>query len=42
VPSLVGRRGIEQHVELKLWPKELAGLQQSARALAETFAKVRV
>jgi L-lactate dehydrogenase len=40
VPSLVGRSGIERHVEIKLWPKEIAGLQQSARALKETFAKV--
>jgi malate/lactate dehydrogenase len=42
VPSVVSRRGIEQHVEIKLWPKELAALQQSARALKETLAKVNV
>jgi L-lactate dehydrogenase len=41
VPSIVGRIGIERHVELKLWPKELMGLQQSARALKETLAKVK-
>jgi L-lactate dehydrogenase len=41
VPSVVGRGGIERQVEIKLWPKELTGLQQSARALADTFAKVR-
>jgi L-lactate dehydrogenase len=41
VPSLVGRKGIEKHVELKLWPKEQMGLQQSARALKETLAKVK-
>ena len=40
VPSLVGRKGIEQHVVIKLWPKEHMGLQQSARALKETLAKV--
>jgi len=40
VPSLVGRKGIEKHVEIKLWPKEQMGLQQSARALKETLAKV--
>src|SRR5579864_1910949 len=28
VPSILGRSGIERHVELKLWPKELMGLQQ--------------
>ena len=41
VPSVVGRRGVESHVELKLWPKELTGLQNSARALKETLAKVK-
>jgi L-lactate dehydrogenase len=41
VPSLVGRTGVQRHVEIKLWPKELMGLQQSARALKETLAKVK-
>src|SRR5436190_12230312 len=41
VPSIVSRKGVEKHVELKLWPKEQMALQQSARALSETFAKVR-
>jgi L-lactate dehydrogenase len=41
VPSLVGREGIEKHVELKLWPKEQLGIQQSARALKETLLKVK-
>ena len=40
VPSLVGRQGVERHVEIKLWPKEQMGIQQSARALKETLAKV--
>lgn len=40
VPSVVGRQGIEQHVEIKLWPKEQLGLQNSARALQETLNKV--
>src|SRR5690349_433516 len=40
VPSVVGRKGVEQQVELKLWPKEQMGIQQSARALKETLAKV--
>jgi len=40
VPSLVGRRGVEKQVEIKLWPKEQMGIQQSARALKETLAKV--
>ena len=42
VPSVVGRGGVLKHVEIKLWPKELMGLQASARALKETLAKVRV
>jgi L-lactate dehydrogenase len=42
VPSVVGRSGILKHVEIKLWPKEQMALQQSARALKETLAKVRV
>ena len=42
VPSVVGRGGIEKHVEIKLWPKETLGLQQSAKALKDTLAKVRV
>src|SRR5256886_3056041 len=35
VPSVVGRKGIERHVEIKLWPKEVMGLQNSARALRD-------
>lgn len=41
VPSVVGRRGVEQHVEIKLWPKEITGLQNSARALQDTLARVK-
>ncbi|MFM8360645.1 MAG: hypothetical protein ACKOET_19005 [Verrucomicrobiota bacterium] len=41
VPSVVGQRGVEQHVEIKLWPKEQMALQASARALKETLAKVK-
>jgi L-lactate dehydrogenase len=42
VPSVVGCRGIETQTEIKLWPKELMALQQSARALKETLAKVKL
>ncbi|HEY2951066.1 MAG TPA: lactate/malate dehydrogenase family protein [Verrucomicrobiae bacterium] len=42
VPSVVGRKGVEKHVELKLWPKEQLALQQSAKALKDTLAKVKV
>jgi L-lactate dehydrogenase len=41
VPSVVGRKGVEEHVEIKLWPKEQQGLQQSAKALRDTFVKVK-
>lgn len=41
VPTVVGRQGAQRHVEIKLWPKELMGLQASARALKETLAKVK-
>jgi L-lactate dehydrogenase len=42
VPSVIGRKGVERHAEIKLWPKELMALQQSARALKETLAKVKI
>jgi len=42
VPSVVGRKGVEKHVEIKLWPKELMGLQASSRALKDTFNKVKI
>jgi L-lactate dehydrogenase len=42
VPTVVGRAGIVDHVEIKLWPKEQMGLQQSARALKDTLAKVKL
>ncbi|HLH55399.1 MAG TPA: lactate/malate dehydrogenase family protein [Verrucomicrobiae bacterium] len=40
VPAVVGRKGVESQREIKLWPKEQMALQQSARALKETMAKV--
>lgn len=41
VPTVVGRKGVVEHVELELWPKELQGLQSSARALRDTRAKIK-
>lgn len=41
VPSVVSRAGVEKHIEIKLWPKELMALQASARALKDTLAKVK-
>ena len=42
IPTVVGRRGVLDQVEMKLWPKEQTGLQQSARALKETMTKVQL
>ncbi len=41
VPSVVGRAGVQQQVEWKLWPKEQTALQNSAHALKATLAKMR-
>jgi L-lactate dehydrogenase len=41
VPTVVGRAGALAHIEVELWPKEQQALQASARALQETFAKVK-
>jgi len=41
VPTVVGRAGVIQQVELELWPKELQSLQASAKALKETRAKIK-
>jgi L-lactate dehydrogenase len=41
VPTIVGRQGVVDQVEIKLWPKELMGLQNSARALKETLSNVK-
>ncbi len=40
VPTVVGRAGVIQHFEIELWPKEVNGLQASARALKEIIAKI--
>src|SRR6059036_3489206 len=42
VPSVVSRKGVEKHVEIKLWPKEMMGLQTSAKALKDTLVKVKL
>ncbi|MSU69304.1 MAG: malate dehydrogenase [Opitutaceae bacterium] len=41
VPTVVGRKGVVQALEVELWPKELQGLLSSAKALRETLDKVR-
>jgi L-lactate dehydrogenase len=40
VPTVVGRAGVLGIHEIELWPKELQGLQNSAKALQDTLAKV--
>ncbi|WP_437187670.1 malate dehydrogenase [Planctomicrobium sp. SH668] len=40
VPTVVGRKGALSHVEIDLWPKELAALQRSGQVLRETIDKV--
>lgn len=41
VPTIVGVNGAHGHTEIELWPKEMQGLQASARALAATYAQVQ-
>jgi L-lactate dehydrogenase len=41
VPTVVGRTGVIQQIELELWPKELQALQASAKALKDTRAKIK-
>jgi len=40
IPTVVGRAGVIEAKEVELWPKEVQGLQASARALDETWAKL--
>lgn len=40
VPTVVGRKGAEKHLELELWPKEQQALQASARALKEMLKSI--
>ncbi len=40
IPTVVGRQGVIQAMEIELWPKEVAGIQASAKALEETWRKL--
>lgn len=40
VPTVVGRRGAVDRLELELWPKELQGLRRSGSVLRETLTTV--
>ncbi|MBI3924003.1 MAG: malate dehydrogenase [Armatimonadetes bacterium] len=42
VATRVGRKGAEERLEMELWPKEEAALQQSADSLRATLSKVKV
>ncbi|MEX1228936.1 MAG: lactate/malate dehydrogenase family protein [Planctomycetaceae bacterium] len=42
VPTVVGRKGVLEQLEIELWPKERTGLQNSAKVLRETVDKVLV
>src|SRR5258706_45114 len=41
LPAVLGRNGVRTHVEIQFCPKEILALQNSARALKETLAKVK-
>ena len=41
LPTVLGRCGVETALEPELWPKEVSGIQASARALEETWSKIR-
>ncbi len=40
LPTVVGRQGVIKAMEVDLWPKEVAGIQGSAKALADTWRKL--
>ncbi|MFA9479779.1 lactate/malate dehydrogenase family protein [Phycisphaerales bacterium AB-hyl4] len=40
VPTVVGREGVLEAREIELWPKEVAGIQASGRALQDTWQKL--
>jgi L-lactate dehydrogenase len=42
VPTRLGKGGCEEHLEMELWPKELAALRVSAESLKDTMSKVAV
>jgi len=40
IPTMVGRQGIIDRIQLELWPKEQSAIQASAAALDQTYKKV--
>ena len=41
VPTLVGRGGVVKRYEIELWPREVSGLQSSAKQLDSTWAQLQ-
>jgi L-lactate dehydrogenase len=41
IPTIVGRLGVENQLEIDLWPKEVSALQHSAQVLRETIDQVQ-
>jgi len=41
LPTLLRRSGVVRRLELELWPREVSGLVSGARALDETYAKIK-
>ena len=41
VPTLVGRGGVLKRYEIELWPREISGLQTSAKQLDATWTQVQ-
>lgn len=41
LPTLVGREGVMRRYEVELWPREISGIQSSAKALDATYAQVQ-
>jgi L-lactate dehydrogenase len=39
-PTVVGRAGAVEQLEIDLWPKEKTALQKSAQTLRDTLAEV--
>jgi L-lactate dehydrogenase len=40
VPTVIGRAGAIEQIELELWPKEKMALQKSAQVLKQTLSQV--
>jgi len=38
---VIGRAGVIEAREMALWPKEVSGIQAGARALDETYSKLK-